>query len=218
MKEHLYLFSGLGADERAFAKLDLNAFSVTHIKWIQPIVNENIKAYATRLLPQITTANPILVGLSFGGMMAVEVAKQIATKQIILIASAKGRKEIPFYFRWSGALGLYRFMPYSKMKKADAVSCFLFGAKTEEDKKLLAAILADTDIDFLKWAIDKIVNWKNETMHPNLTHIHGTADQILPYRFVQCDYPIGGGGHLMTLNRAPEISALLAQIVEVEKS
>lgn len=105
MAKELYIFSGLGADEKVFQKLYFSDFSPTFIKWIAPQEEETIENYATRLLDQIRTTKPILIGLSFGGMIAVEVAKQIDTEKVILIASAKTQNEIPFYFRFAGQLG-----------------------------------------------------------------------------------------------------------------
>ena len=95
----VYVFSGLGADERVFHKIDFSGYDVHFIKWITPQKNESIESYALRLTSQITKPLPVLIGLSFGGMMAVEVAKHIATEKIILISSAKSKNEIPFYFR-----------------------------------------------------------------------------------------------------------------------
>ncbi|MGK6351614.1 hypothetical protein [Parapedobacter sp. DT-150] len=46
----------------------------------------------------------------------------------------------------------------------------------------------------------------------NTVHIHGTADRILPFRFVKADYVIPGGSHLMVVNRAKEISDIIAGI------
>jgi pimeloyl-ACP methyl ester carboxylesterase len=97
LTKELYIFSGLGADERVFQQLDFSGFSTTFIKWIVPQDTETIENYATRLLDQITTTKPTLIGLSFGGLIAVEVAKQIDTEKVILIASAKTKNEIPFY-------------------------------------------------------------------------------------------------------------------------
>ena len=88
MTKELYIFSGLGADERAFQRLDFSDFSTTFIKWIVPHDTETIENYTTRLLDQITTTKPTLIGLSFGGLIAIEVAKQIDTEKVILIASS----------------------------------------------------------------------------------------------------------------------------------
>ncbi|HNC31654.1 MAG TPA: alpha/beta hydrolase, partial [Cyclobacteriaceae bacterium] len=88
MKE-VYLIPGLGADRRVFQYLNLAEHSISHISWIEPLPNESIEQYAGRLTEQIKSPDPILVGVSFGGMIAVEIAKQIKTNKIILISSAR---------------------------------------------------------------------------------------------------------------------------------
>ena len=73
----------------------------------------------------------------------------------------------------------------------------------------MTEILNDTDEKFLKWAIDKIVTWKNQVEHKNLVHIHGTSDRILPINFVNCNIKIKNGGHFMTLNKAEELTQIV---------
>ena len=92
----VYVFSGLGADERVFCKINFSGYTVHFIQWIAPKKNEAIEDYSLRLTAQITKENPILVGLSFGGMMAVEVAKHISTEKIIIISSAKSKMKFLF--------------------------------------------------------------------------------------------------------------------------
>jgi pimeloyl-ACP methyl ester carboxylesterase len=212
MKE-IYLLSGLGADHRVLQDLDFSGYKTTYIKWTQPLENEHIEGYTNRLLKQIKTENPIIIGLSFGGIIAVEIGKLIDTENIILIASAKTKYEIPFYYRFAGSLGLHKLLPVSLMKKPNFISNWLFGTESAKDKTLLANILQDTDPVFLKWAIDKIVNWQSEIIPPNLKHIHGTADRILPYRFVSADVRINGGGHFMTTNKVEELSREIRKIL-----
>ena len=101
----VFIFSGLGADKRVFQYMDFSGFDTTFINWLTPTKNEIIEDYALRLTDQIKTDRPILVGLSFGGIIATEVAKLIDTEKIVLIASAQTRKEIPFYFRLAGEIG-----------------------------------------------------------------------------------------------------------------
>jgi len=212
MKE-IYIFSGLGADERAFQELDFSGFPVQFIRWMTTNIHETISQYATRLIQQIKTENPTLIGLSFGGIMAVEVAKQIKTDKVILIASAKTKYEIPFYFRFAGYLKLHKLMPAALLKHANFITYWSFGAVSPAEKRLLKQILSDTDPTFLKWAIDKIVSWSNTTKLNNLIHIHGTDDRILPYKFVTCDLTIKNGGHLMTINRHEEITLMLRSML-----
>lgn len=214
MRKTLYLFSGLGADERAFQRLDPSGYPVVFIKWISPEKGETIESYASRLLEQITTPNPVLIGLSFGGMMSVEVAKQIRTEKVILIASAKTKKEIPLYYRLAGKICLHKLLPAKILKWPNALADWFFGVTATEDKLILAQILNDTDPRFLKWAIDKVARWKNTTELSNIKHIHGTADRVLPFRFVNSDVAIDKGGHLMTLNKAEELSQQLKALLK----
>ena len=210
MKE-IYILSGLGADERVFKLIDFSIYKVNFIRWISPLASESIKNYSKRLVSQIHSERPILVGLSFGGMMAIEISKHLEAEKIVLISSAKTRREIPFYFRWVGILRLNKIVPAALLKKASVLKNWLFGANDAEVKKLLTEILADTDPIHLKWSIDKIVNWKNDYVPPNLAHIHGTADKILP--MTKCDFTIEGGSHLMILTKAQEISQLLRTLI-----
>lgn len=211
MTKELYIFSGLGADERVFQKIDFSNFSTTIIKWIIPLDKETIEYYATRLLDQITTTKPILIGLSFGELMAVEVAKQIETEKVILISSAKTKYEIPFYYRFAGQLGLHKLLPTKLLKSSNFITNWFFGTNSTFDKQLLKQILIDTDPTFLKWAIDKVTHWTNKTQTKNLFHIHGTSDRILPFKFVYSNSTIKNGGHLMTLNKAYELNNILRQ-------
>jgi len=207
--KHLYLFSGLGADHRVFQYLELEEFHVTHIHWLKPLANESMQQYSARLTEQITTEKPVLVGLSFGGMMAMEVAKHIETEKIILISSAKTKKEIPPFFRVAGRLKLDKIISSKRLNKTNAIAYRMMGAETETEKKLMRTILNETDPDFFKWAMEKVVTWKNTTLHRNVVHIHGTKDRLLPYRFVKADISIKNGTHLMTIKNAKEISEIL---------
>jgi len=213
LKKELYIFSGLGADERVFQKLDFSGFSITFIKWTVPLVDQTIENYATHLLSQITSTKPTLIGLSFGGLMAVEVAKIIDTEKVILIASAKAKNEIPFYYRLAGFLRLHKLLPTSLLKSSNFITNWFFGAKTMFDRQLLKRILIDTDPIFLRWAIDKVARWTNQAKIKNVYHIHGTSDKILPLSFVHCDMKIKDGSHLMTLNKSDELTKALRQLI-----
>ena len=84
--KRIYVFSGLGADERVFKYLDFPGYEPVFIRWLQPTKEEAIEHYSKRLTEQIGTSRPVLIGLSFGGIIAIEVAKVIDTEKIILIA------------------------------------------------------------------------------------------------------------------------------------
>ena len=210
MIEPIYLISGLGADERVFQNLDFGRLKPKFIKWIEPKDNETIQEYALRLSEQIDTNKPIILGVSFGGMIAIEIAKQIDYQQVILISSAKTKTKIPLIYRILGLLKLHKLVPIRLFKQANILTYWFFGMNTKAEKEMLKGILHDTDSTFLKWAMDAILNWKNEIIIDKLVHIHGNNDRILPIHYIKkVDLIILNGGHLMIFNRADVINDAL---------
>jgi hypothetical protein len=209
LTKNVYLFSGLGADKRIFQRLSLPGYSLTYMEWKVPLDGESIEHYAGRLISQITTASPILIGLSFGGIMAIEIAKIIETEKVILISSVESGDEIPFYYRWMGHAGIHKHIPADFFKNDNFLTNWLFGTVSTFDQQVLRQILNDTNPAFFTWALDQVVHWKNHTLPDNLVHIHGSSDRILPIRFTRYDIVVRKGGHFMTLNKSDEINKIL---------
>ncbi|MNK48725.1 hypothetical protein D3C87_675610 [compost metagenome] len=213
----IYIFSGLGVDRRVFDNIDFGDLDVEFVDWIDPLKNESLENYAERISKKITSENPILIGLSFGGMVAIEISKILKTEKIILIASAKTQFELPKFNRISGKLRLNKLIPKSIFKKQNFITNWLFGIETDSEKQLLKNILKNTDPNFFSWAINEIVNWKNETIPKNVTHIHGNKDRIIPFKNVKADFVIEGGGHFMTVNKPDEIQNIILNLIKISK-
>lgn len=207
----VYLISGLGADRRVFEKIDLPEHTLIHVDWIKPNNNESLANYARRLLPQLQSNRPVLVGVSFGGLVAIEIARHIDTHKVILISSARTFRAIPLLYRLAGSLGIHRIIPSFLLKQVNAFLFYFFGIKREKDKDLFQRIMKDTDDFFLRWAIDQIVKWRGDFELMNVHTIHGSKDRILPMK--RCDYVIEGGGHFMIVDRADEITTALRKIL-----
>ncbi|MGB7085742.1 MAG: alpha/beta hydrolase [Phormidesmis sp.] len=209
----IYFVSGLGADERVFQWLRYDNFRPVHIRWVPPARGESVESYAKRLSEQIKDENPVVVGLSFGGIIAVEIAKQVAAEKVILLSSVKETSEIPFYFKIFRALPLHRIFPFKSLLWAFYwLADWLFSPEGSNEHELLKTILKETDPQFLKWALHKVVVWKNKEIPDNLVQIHGEGDRIFPFRFVSPTYTVKNCGHLMVMNRAAEISNLLEEL------
>ncbi len=210
----IYFVSGLGADERIFQWLRCDGYRPVHIRWVDPERGERIEDYAKRLSMQIEDENPFIVGLSFGGMVAVEIAKHIQTERVVLLSSVKNRAEVPFYFKMFRILPIHRIVPFKSLLWAFYwLAYWLFTPEGTEEKTLLKTVLVETDPHFLKWALHKVVVWKNDEVPETIVHIHGRRDRIFPFRFVTPDYTVERSGHLMVMNRAEEISSLLAELI-----
>ncbi len=192
-----------------FHKIDFGNSSVEYIDWIKPRKHESLANYAKRISKNISSPKPIIIGLSFGGILAVEISKLIEVEKLILIASVKTKLEIPKAYRIFGKLKLNTLIPNKLLKKSNIISNWLFGLQNKEDKRLLEQILKDTDSKFLGWAINEILNWENTEEPKNCTHIHGTSDRILPIKNIKTIFIIKRGGHFMTVNKPQEISEII---------
>lgn len=208
---NVYFLSGLGADERAFARLTIDKkFNIHFVKWIDPIKNESLHHYAERLLAQIDTAQPFqLVGLSFGGIMASVISDLVKPQQIILLSSRATSEPLSKFYRNLIKITLWHPFAASVLKSANKFTYRFFGAHTNEERQLLKQILKDTDSDFLKWAIKQISAWDRKEKAVNVYHIHGTEDNLITPNLVNPDVWIEGGGHLMVYSHAEKVSELL---------
>jgi pimeloyl-ACP methyl ester carboxylesterase len=207
----IYCFSGLGADKRVFKNLSLQKqYELIHIDWIKPLEGESISAYALRISCKIDTSEPFsLLGLSFGGVIGIEVAKTLKPFKFFLISSIESTSELPFYLKAIRFLKLLHLVPESFLKQTNIFTQKLFGLKSKENIQLFKQIMIDSDPTFLKWAINVLLNWKNSQTIACI-RIHGSNDRTLPAPLPNTYiHIIKGGGHYMVLDRAEEISSII---------
>ena len=215
----VYCICGLGSDERIFSKLNWGTANVYYLSWLPPRTGESFTAYAARMSEQITEKNAALVGVSFGGMLSIEIAKRVAVQKVILIASVATHHEIPGWMKASGKLHFDAIMPGTRLhalrplKLFEPIENYFLGAVTEEEKKLAHEYRKHVDPVYLKWSVRQILNWKNEWRPEALFHIHGTHDKIFPYRLVHATHTIPSAGHFVVYQRPGEISAILNEII-----
>ena len=212
---NVYFLSGLGVDERAFKKIHLpESFQIRHIHWIKPLDKENVTEYSKRLISQIDQTTPfILVGLSFGGIVAIEISNLIDVKKTILISSVSSAKQLPWYFKIAAFLKLNKILPLGLLQKSGRLFYWTFGASTKEQKELLKEINEKPDLQFTNWAVNEVINWTRKPNKLKVIQIHGTQDIIFLIHFVNADYRIKNGGHLMIFSDADLISEKLADIL-----
>lgn len=207
----IYALSGLGADSRVFQKLAINC-EIIPINWIEPRSKESIENYALRLSSIIKTDEAFgILGVSFGGLVAVEMSKILLPQITILISSLETRHELKIVYRLFAKLKLVRLLPEKLFDPPRWIANFFFGAK---DKKLLKQILDDTDLKFAKWAVNELVNWRNDKKLENaLLKIEGEKDKLIPASRFGNFKLIKDGGHFMIVDKAKEISKIINEEV-----
>jgi pimeloyl-ACP methyl ester carboxylesterase len=205
----IYCLSGLGADERIFKNLSVHGAELIHLAWLPFSKQDSLSDYAAKMSGLIDENDPVILGLSFGGMLAIEIAKLRPVQKVFLISSAKTKHELPGLWRGLRLLVHSEILPSFFYNIPNSYIHKLFGARTKEEKKLLSNIIRDADGHFVKRALRAISEWQNETVPQSVIHIHGADDKILPSQRSKPDYWIEGGTHLMVYNRAEEISRII---------
>lgn len=210
----VYFISGLGADKTVFQLLDLSYCTPVFIDWIKPLDNEPLQHYALRLKEHYQMpADAVIVGLSFGGMLATEIAKQFPGTQVILLSSSKTKNEIPRLYRAGNYLPLYKWLPGNIQRLFMRLMEKSFGIRSIQGKEIYRNVIKRADIAFNSWAIWALLHWDNTIVPSSIVHIHGTADKILFYKNITANITVKAGGHLMVIEDAAEISGELKRII-----
>jgi pimeloyl-ACP methyl ester carboxylesterase len=212
---NVYFISGMGADGRLFRHIRLpEGFQMHFVQWITPEEKDTIPTYASRLLQQIDTTQPFaLVGVSLGGIMAVEIAKIASPVATVIIGSIPVAAHLPRYYVTLGtSLGLLRVLPGSLFKRAARLKR-TFTLESSTDKRLVLQMIDEADGDFLLWAMRAVLKWENKELPPSLWHIHGSRDIVFPIMLTRPSHIIRKGGHLFVMTHAEQVNGILQDIL-----
>lgn len=209
----VYCLTGLGADTSVFELLQINYPKIC-VEWIPSYPWENMTSYAWRLCAQIDTSKPFaLLGVSFGGMLAVEMNKYIQPKKTILVTSLARRSELPLWIRLIAKTKLNRLLPSFVFSSNPRWLILFFGIKSERGKKIVTKIAKTSDRVLTQLSIDKVLTWDNEWLPDNLVRIVAAKDRLLPNpRDIEA-YKIEKGGHFAIVENAEEISVQVDKIL-----
>ncbi|MEQ9286942.1 MAG: alpha/beta hydrolase [Cyclobacteriaceae bacterium] len=204
-----YCISGIGANEKVFHQLKLE-FEYVPIKWVPTNASETLQDYARKLCEQVDTSEDfVLIGVSYGGMLATEMNKFIKPRKTILVSSLARHKELPGILRFLGKTKIINLVPSFLFTVPPFLIFWFFGITTIEGKKLITEIIEGTDKKFTKLSVKKILEWKNAEEAPNTLRIHGSKDLLLPVPLGVEYIELKNAGHFMIGNRVSEISEIL---------
>lgn len=212
-KTPIYFVPGLAASTKIFQNLRFpeEKFELHYLDWLLPLSDsEKIEDYAKRMAALVLDENPVLVGVSFGGIMVQEMSKFLKPKKIILISSVKCRSELPKRLKLIQKTWAYKLFPSKSIKNFEDFTAFAFGDFAKKRVKLYKEYLSVRDECYLNWAIYNVLYWKQKKPLKNILHIHGTSDHVFPIKHIKECIPIEKGTHIMVLNKAKVISKLIS--------
>ena len=211
-KTHVYFVPGLAANTKIFEYISLpeEHFELHFLDWLLPTsINETIQEYAQRMCANIQHKNPILVGVSFGGVMAQEMSKLIDCKKVIIISSIKTNKELPKYLKIAQLTRAYKLFPSKIIANIESYEHYFFNDYLKKRAELYKLYLSIRDKQYLQWAIYNVLHWQQKEPLPNVIHIHGNKDEVFPVKHIKKHIEVENGTHVMILNKAKTISKIL---------
>lgn len=201
---HIYLMPGLAAGSHIFDNWDLSyaGHELHKLDWITPHKKESLQSYAQRIATNIEHENPILLGVSFGGILMQEISRFLPHNQLFVVSSVRHQDEFPARLKFCAATGAQRLVPTSLAKHVPILKRVVPVPIIKRRLELYDMYMAHSDTTYLNWALDTVVCWQQREPRPVATHIHGTADEIFPIQNLQGDHiKVEGGTHIMVVNR-----------------
>ena len=211
-KIHVYCMPGLGASPKIFEHIHLpeDQFEIHLLEWKIPIsLEESIQDYAERMCQDITHENPVLVGVSFGGMIVQEINKLINVSHIIIISSVKTHHELPNRLKLAKVTKAYKLFPTWLVENFEEYSKYFLGDYLKKRRELYKMYLSVRNRHYMEWAIYNVLHWKQEEPIHNLTHIHGNEDHVFPVKHIQNFVAVEKGTHVIILMKAKTISQII---------
>lgn len=217
----VYFMPGLAASPQIFENIRLpeDQFEMFYLEWCLPLGDEPIAEYAARIVQNIKHKNPILIGVSFGGVLVQEMAKFIKSRKVIIISSVKSNAEFPRRMRFAKMTHAYRIFPTGLMVKVDWLAKIAVGNNMITRRlNLYEKFLSVRDKKYLDWALKSIINWDRTEADNNVIHIHGDADEVFPPRYIKGFIPVSGGKHIMIINKYKWLNENLPRIILENKN
>lgn len=209
----VYCIPGIGADDRLFHKLQLpDGFQKIPLNWLATQPGESLQAYAQRMAAAITCSEEsVLLGVSLGGIIALEIARITGIEKVILVSSIADSMELPPYFRVAGQLRLHKVIHPSVYTSLTQLRNAIF-TRNSADRNLVQTLAGEADESFIRWAVQAVLDWTNAHRPPKLIRIHGSRDIVFPLRYVRADHVLDGG-HLLVLHQHRAVNGLLAALL-----
>jgi pimeloyl-ACP methyl ester carboxylesterase len=218
-KIHVYFMPGLAASSLIFERINLPeaAFEIHLLDWELPLSLETLTDYAERMAKLVTEPNPVLIGVSFGGVLVQEMAQFLAVRKLIIISSVKTNLEVPFRMKFAKTTKAYKLLPTSLLQNVELLTKFSFGDAIKRRLKMYEKFLSMRNKVYLDWAIEQMLLWSRTEPDSNVVHIHGTLDEVFPAKNIHNYIPVSGGTHIMILSKFRWMNENLPKIIMENK-
>lgn len=203
-KVHIYFVPGLAANSNIFEyiKLPKSEYELHFLEWLLPLKNESLTNYALRMAKKVTHKNPILFGVSFGGIMVQEMSKFVKYKKVVVVSSVLHENEFPKRMKFAKITKVYKLFPTQVFSDIEKFAKYALGETASSRIDLYKKYMSVSDKAYLDWAIEQILNWRQDQKLNNVIHIHGTRDRVFPIENIKGEViGVKNGTHVMIINK-----------------
>lgn len=211
-KKHIYFVPGLAASSSIFEFIQLpeEHYEIHLLEWLIPTSKaESLNTYIKRMCAQIRHQSFILVGVSFGGIVAQEMSIYCKPIKTIIISSVKHENELPKRLKLIRKTKAYKLAPIGVIANIESFAKYTFGDVVKKRIDLYKKYLAVRDKTYLSWSIYNVLHWKQSVFNKDIIHIHGDSDQVFPIKNIKECIVVKGGTHAMILYKAKKISQII---------
>ena len=210
-KKIIYLIPGQGSDYRIYKYFKFQNYDTVHIHYIIPDQDETMRSYAYKLAVQIDTIRRYsIIGVSLGGMLAVEMSEFLHPEEVIIISSAENRSELPFRYRFMKKVPLNKLFGGNFLRTVAPLAQIIVEPDSKNERKTCKAMLKNKNKIFMKRSVNMIVNWERKSNNTDIIHIHGDNDHTIPIRNIKNpDFIVKNGSHMMTLTKGKVLKELV---------
>jgi pimeloyl-ACP methyl ester carboxylesterase len=213
----VYFMPGLAASPAIFENIHLPSgrFECHYLEWLLPEKDEPLAAYVKRLAQGIKHQNPVLVGVSFGGIIVQELAPLVQARKTVIISSVRCNAEFPRRMRFAKKTLVYRLFPTWLMQEIGWLAQMFRGKNAIARRlKLYDKFMSVRDKKYLDWAFKTIINWDRCEPDTSVIHIQGDADEVFPAKYLQDYIAVKGGTHIMIITKAKWLNENLPGLIE----
>lgn len=210
----IYFLGGLGLDNSIVNDISLAGNELCFIDWERPLPKDTLESYSSRLISKYGIDNgSVIIGVSFGGLIAIEIAKKLALKKVVLVSSFSDPKVLSWFFRAAISLRLYFLFPPSILRYFSFVLNYFFSVSSSSDAAVLSGVIRRTDPIFLNWAIGNILKFTPPKKVIKTVRIHGDSDRIIRIDRQNTEYIVPKAGHFMIYDRKKDVALILEKAI-----
>lgn len=214
-KIHVYLMPGMAANPTIFRHIHLPEaqFELHRLQWFIPAKDMSLSEYAMKMSERVKHEAPVLLGVSFGGMLVQEMARYLSPRKVVVVSSVKHESELPKRMLFAKYTKIHKLLPTGIVNNVELLAKYAFGERVTKRLALYEEYLSIRDKYYIDWSIDQIVNWKRSQLAVDVVHIHGEKDNVFPISNIDHCIRVRQGTHTMIIHRAKWFNEHLPTII-----